>query len=130
MRFSGNVARASRWQLVNIDEDSLVGIARIERKHALINIFLETFAVKTRSQSATRGAGERTSFDALSLGVSGPGHFLDNNAPFSIDIHCSNRTAVNDIAGADVSFFTRPVSLLKEFAFVIGVVKMCLCQRS
>ncbi len=129
MQFTGNVARAGRWQLVDVDEDSLLGIAGIEGKHPLVNILLQTFAAETRGQGATRCTGEQTSFDALSLGVSGPGVFLDDDPPFSIDIHCPEWASINDVARADVSLVTRPVALLEEFPFVVGVVEVCLSQR-
>ncbi len=125
-----NVARAGRWQLVDVDEDSLLGIARIKGKHPLVNIFLQTFAAETRGQGATSCTGEQTSFEALSLGVSRPGDVLDDDPPFSIDIHCASRTSVNDVARADVSLFTRPVSFFVELAVVVGVVEMVFGQRS
>ena len=130
MKFTGNVARAGRWQLVDVDEDSLLGIAWIEGKHPLVNIFLQTFAAETRGQGATRCTREQTSFDALSLGVSGPGVFLDDDPPFSIDIHCASRTSVNDVTRTDVSLFTRPVSFFVELAVVVGVVEVVFGQRS
>ena len=128
MQFTGNVARAGRWQLVDVDEDSLLGIARIKGKHPLVNIFLQTFAAETRGQGATSCTGEQTIFDAVGLGVSGPGVFLDDDPPFSIDIHCAEWTSINDIARADVSFTPNPVALLKGLAVVFGIVEMFLRQ--
>ena len=96
----------------------------------MVDILLKAFAAIARGQSAASGTGEQTSFEALSLGVSGPSDFLNDNAPFSLNIHCASRTTVNDIAWADVPFFTRPVSLFEEFAVVIGVVKMFFGQGS
>ena len=118
------MARASRWQLVNVDEDSLLRIAGIKGKHPLVNVLLQAFAAVARGQSATRGTGEQASFKALSLGVSRPGDFLNNDAPFTFNVHCTSRTSVNDVTGADVTFFPRPVSLLVEFAFVGRIVEM------
>ncbi len=118
------MARAGRWQLVDVDEDSLLGIARIEGKHPLVNKFLQTFAAETRGQGATRCTRVQTSFDALSLGVSGPGVFLDDDPPFSIDIHCSEWASINDVARAYVSFTPNPVALVKGLAVVFGIVEM------
>ena len=122
------MTRASRWQLVNVDEDSLLRIAGIEGEHPLVNVFLETFAAETWGQSATRDTREQTSFDALSLGVTGPGDFLYNDTPFSFNIHSASGTAVNDVTRADVAFTAHPVALLVEFAFVVRVIEMFFGQ--
>ena len=127
--FTGNVARTGRRQLVDVNEDSLLGIAGIEGKHPLVNVLLQTFAAVARGQGTTGCTREQASFDAMGLGVSGPGDFLDDDPPFSIDIHCPKWASINDIAWADVSLVTRPVAFLEEFAFVVGVVEVFLSQR-
>lgn len=120
------MARASRRQLVNVDENSLLRIAWIEGKHALVDIFLQAFALIARCQSAARRAGKQASLGPLGLGVSGPCDFLNDNAPLSIGIHRADRASVQDIAGADVSFTTDPVALLEGVAVVLGVVEVFL----
>lgn len=126
----GNVTRASRWQLVNVDEDSFLRIARIEGKHPLINVLLQTLAVIARSQSAASGTREQARFDALSLSVSGPGDFLDDDAPFSIGVHGSEWASIQNVTWADVTFTTDPVSLLERLSVVLGVIEMFLRQGS
>lgn len=126
MKFTGNVTRASRWQFVNVNKNSLLSIARIEGQHALVDVLLHAFAAKARSQSAARGAGEQASLDTLGLRVSRPGDILNDGTPFTVNVQSAQRTGVLDIARADVSFLANPVGLLKGLALVIGVVVMFL----
>ena len=86
------MARASGWQLVGVDEDALVSVARIEREHAVNGVFLETFAEVARGQRAASGFREQASLGPLGLGVSGPGDVLDNDAPFTGRVLCTQRT--------------------------------------
>ena len=36
----GDVARTGRWQLVGVDEESPVGVARVDRDHPVVDILL------------------------------------------------------------------------------------------
>jgi hypothetical protein len=62
----------------------------------------------------------------MSLYVSRPGDVLNNGTPFTVNIQSAQRTAVVDIAWADVSFLANPVAFIKGLALVCGVVKMFL----
>ena len=42
VELSRDVARASGRQLVNVDKETLVRIARIERQHAVVDVLLQT----------------------------------------------------------------------------------------
>lgn len=120
------MARTGRWQLVDVDENPFLDIARIERKHTLVNVFLEAFAAMAWSQSAARGAREQTFLYALSLGVAWPGNILNNDAPFTFDIYGAERTSVKHVTRANVSFITDPVTLFKGVAVVVRIAKMLL----
>ena len=120
------MTRARRWQFVNVNENSLLNVTRIEGQHTLVDVFLHAFATVTRSQCAASGSGEQTTFDALSLRVSRPGDVLNDGPPFTVNIQSAQRTAVVDIAGADVSFLANPVAFIKCLALVCGIVKVFL----
>ncbi len=49
----GDVAGASRWQLVGVDEDALVSIARVEGEHAVdgVHVNHETGEMKFSRRS-------------------------------------------------------------------------------
>lgn len=103
------MARTSRWQFENVDKNTFGGIARIVRKHSMVDVLLGAFSAVARGNGATRGARIQTSFNAMSLGVIGD--ILDNNAPFSVCVQCSFGSDVENFARADVSFTTDPVAL-------------------
>ena len=115
------MARTSRWQLVGVDEETAVRIARVERQHAMVDVLLEALAVVARSQSAASGFREQAGFDALRLRV--VGDVLDDDAPFAVDVLGAQRSGVFDVAGADESFTADPVTLVELFAVVERVVE-------
>lgn len=117
----GDVARAGRFQLVRVDEESLVGVAWIKGQHAVVDVLLKAFAVVARRQSAAGGFGEQAGFDALCLRV--VGHVLDDDTPFAIDVLGAKGTGVLDVGRADESFSADPVALVKLFAVVERIVE-------
>ena len=125
---SRNVTRTSRRELVGIDEESLVSIARIEGEQATVDILLNALTVVARGQSAARSAGEKTSFDAFGLSVIG--YILDNDAPLAFDVLGTDGTSVENLARADISITADPVALVESVAVVVRVVEMALLQRS
>jgi hypothetical protein len=92
----------------------------------MIDVLLDTGAVMTRSQGTARCAGEQASLHPLGLGV--VGDILYDDTPFAFDVHCTDGTGVNNVAGADVSFTANPVALVKRFTVVVGVVEFVLFQ--
>ena len=44
----GDMARASRWQLVGINKESTVGVTGVQRQHAVVHVFLGTFGLVAR----------------------------------------------------------------------------------
>ena len=121
--FDGDVARASGWQLVGVDENALVSVARIEREHAVDGVFLETFAEVARCQRAASGFREQASFGPLGLGVSGPGDVLDNDAPFTGRVLSAQGTRVSHVAWADETFTTNEVALVELLAVVERIIE-------
>ena len=88
----GDVTRASRWHLVSVDEYALVCIARIEGEHTVDGVLLKALAEVARGQRTASGFREQASLGPLSLGVSWPGDVLDNDAPFTGRVLCTQRT--------------------------------------
>ena len=121
MKFSGDAARAGRWQLVNVDEQTFAGIARVEGEHAVVDVLLEALAVVARGQSAASGFGEQAGLDALGLSV--VSDFLDDDAPFAVDVLGADRAGVSDAAGADETFTADPVALVELLAVVERVIE-------
>jgi len=102
----GDMARASRWQLVGIDEKSTIRITRVQRKHSVINILLSTLGLITRSQKSTSRVWSQASFQPSSLSVIVMtirvvfGNMLENDPPVSFNIDGSADLGVNHFGGA------------------------------
>ena len=128
VQFGGNVARAGRWQLVDVDEETPLRIARVEGEHAVVDVLLDAGAAIARSQCAASGFGEQTGLDALGLRV--VMDVLDDNSPFAQDVGGADWAGVFDVAGADETFTADPVALVELLSVVLTVVKVVLSQRS
>ncbi len=87
----------------------------------MVDVFLEALAVVAWGQGAASGFGEQAGLDALGLGV--VGDFLDDNAPFTIDVLSADWASVSDGAGADETFTTNPVALIELLAVVERVIE-------
>lgn len=122
--FGRYVARTSRRQLVDVDEETFVGITRIEGEHSVIDILLHTGATVARGQSTTRGTREQAGLDTLGLRV--VCDVLNNHAPFAVNIHRTDRTGIQYFAWADVTFTTDPVTLIEGLAVIEGIIEMVL----
>lgn len=123
------VAGASRWHLVDIDENSFLRIARIEGQHTMVDVLLQTFASIASSESAARCSRKQTGLDPLRLRVSWPGNILHDDAPFTVSVHGTNGAGVKDIAGTDVSLVANPVTLFEGTAVIVGIIKVLFRQR-
>ena len=121
LSLDGDMTGASRGQLVNVDEETSLSVAGIERQHAVVHVFLQALAPVARSQRAASGFWEKASLQSLGLGV--VGHFLDDDTPFTVDVLGADGTGVGDVAGADESLATDPVALIELFAVVERIVE-------
>ena len=121
MKFSGDAARAGRWQLVNVDEQTFAGIARVEGEHAVVDVLLEALAPMTWSQSAARSPRVTANLNALGLRVDI--YILDDNSPFAQDVGGADWAGVFDVAGADETFTADPVALVELLAVVERVIE-------
>ena len=121
-----DVAGAGRGQFVDVDEQALVGVARVEGQHAVVDVLLQTFAVVARGQGTASSFGEQAGFDALGLSISGPSLSLDNDAPFAVYVLGTQRAGVVDIRRADESLTADPVALVELLSVVERVVEFLL----
>ena len=94
----------------------------------MVDVLLEALAVVARGQSAASGFGEQAGLDALGLSV--VSDFLDDDAPFAVDVHSADWASIKNVARANVSFTADPVALIEGFAIVERVVKVVLVQSS
>lgn len=116
------MARAGRRQLEGVDEQTLVGVTRIEGEHPVVDVLLDALALVARGQGAASGFGEQAALNALGLGV--VSDVLDNNAPFAVDVLGAEGAGVLDVARADEAFAANPVALVELFAVVERVVEL------
>ena len=87
----------------------------------MVDVLLEALAVVARGQSAASGFGEQAGLDALGLSV--VSDFLDDDAPFAVDVLGADRAGVSDAAGADETFTADPVALVELLAVVERVIE-------
>lgn len=118
------MARAGRRELVDVDEEALLGITRVEGKHTVVNVLLDALAAVARSQCATGSASVKTRFNALSLSV--VVDILDDHAPLAVYVAGTNGPAVKDITRADVTLISNPVALVERVSVVKRIVKVVL----
>lgn len=126
VKYSRKIARASRWQLIDVDEQAPVHVTWIEGEHALINIFLNANTAIARSQSTTRGTGKQTSFRTLGLSV--VGNILNDDTPLTIDVLGADGTRIFNVTRADIPFTANPVALFESVAIVQIIIKMIFAQ--
>ena len=124
---NGDAARAGRRQLVDVDEQALVRVARVEREHPVVHVLLDALALVARCQSAARSSGEQAGLHALGLRV--VRNVLHDDAPLAVDVLGADRAGVQDLARADVAFAADPVALVERLAVVERVVKVLLLER-
>ena len=88
----GDVAGAGAGQLVGVDEESPVGVARVDREHAVVDILLGALGLVAGGQQATRAVREETRLQARGLGVVVVtiavtlGDVLQDDSPVTLDV--------------------------------------------
>ena len=113
-RIRWNVTRATRRQLVSVNEESSVGVTGVEREHSVVDILLGTFGTIARSQESAGRVWSQASFQASSLSVVVMtvsvilGNVLKNNSPKSFNVQSSLDLDVVNLAGTQVSFGSNP----------------------
>ena len=109
-----NVTRATRRQLVSVNEESSVGVTGVEREHSVVDILLGTFGAIARSQESAGRVWSQASFQASSLSVVVMtvsvilGNVLKNNSPKSFNVQSSLDLDVVNLARTQVSFGSNP----------------------
>jgi hypothetical protein len=121
---SWDVARTSRWQLVDVDEETLVRIAWVKGEHAVVHVLLQAGAFVARSQGTARGSSKQAGLDALGLSI--VSDVLNDDSPFSIDVLSTQGTSIGNIRWADISLTSNPVAFVELLAVIEGIVKFLL----
>ena len=65
----GDVARAGGGEFVGVDEETSIGIARVDGHHAVVDVFLGALAVVTGGEETASGVGGEAGLEAGGLGV-------------------------------------------------------------
>lgn len=119
-----DVTGAGRRQLVDVDEETLLSIARIEGEHPMVDVLLDALAPVARSQSPAGRSSVEAGFNPLGLRV--VVDVLDDDAPLSVHIAGADRASVENVTGADVALISNPVALIEWISVVERVVEVVL----
>ena len=79
----GNMARASRGEFEDVDEQALVGVTGVIGQHPLVDVLLSTLALVAGSQKTASRVRRQTSLQPGGLSVV---MSIDNDPPVSVDI--------------------------------------------
>ena len=99
----GDVARAGRWQLVGVNEETPVKVTRVDRDHPVVDILLGALGLIARGQEATGRVGCLTGLQPGGLGVvvvSVPvllRDVLQNDPPVALNVHSSAELGILDV---------------------------------
>lgn len=110
------MTRASRGQLVSVNEKSTVGITGIIREHSVVDILLGTFGAIARSQESAGRVRGQASFQSSSLSVVVMsiavilGNVLQNDSPEPFNVQSTMDLDIIDLTGAKVAFRSDPVT--------------------
>lgn len=111
-----DVTGACRRKLVDVDEETLLRIARIEGEHAMVYVLLDALAAVARSQSPAGRSSVEAGFNTLGLCV--VVDVLDDDAPLSVHIAGADRASVEHVTGTDVALISNPVALIERISVV------------
>lgn len=110
-----NVAGAGRWELVGINEESSVRVARVNGDHSVVNVFLGTFALVAGGKETAGGVWGLAGLQAGGLGVVVVtvtvffGDVLEDDSPVSFDVNGATDLGVVDVGWAKVTLRADPV---------------------
>lgn len=101
------MAGTSRRQLVDVDEETLVGITGIVGEEAVVDRLLGAVTLVAGSKGAASSLREQTSLQTGRLGV--VVNVVDNDTPLALHIQGTLGHGIDDVRGADVTLGTTPV---------------------
>lgn len=110
------MARAGGGEFVGVDEETSIGIARVDGHHAVVDVFLGALAVVTRGEETASGVGGEAGLEAGGLGVVVVavavlfGDVLEDDAPVAFDVDGAADLGVVDGGGAEVALGSGPVA--------------------
>jgi len=111
----GDVAGAGAGQLVGVNEEAPVGVARVDGEHPVVDVLLGALRLVARSQQPTGAVGGQAGLQPGRLGVVvvavavALGDVLEDDPPVALNIHCSGDLGVVDVGGAKVALGSNPV---------------------
>jgi len=116
MRLSGEVARASARELVSVDEEPSVWVARVNGEHSVVDILLGALGLVARGKKTTSRVWEETGLKTSGLGVVvvtisvSLRDVLEDDSPVSFNIDSTGDLGVVNIGGAKVTLGSNPMS--------------------
>lgn len=133
----GNVARASRRQLVSINEKSTVRVTGVIREHPVVHVFLGTFGAIARSQESAGRVRGQASFQTGGLSVVVMaivvtlGDVLQDDTPEAFDVQGTVNLDIVHLTGAQVALRSNPMACVirtraLRSSSVVVVIKMGL----
>ena len=112
----GDVAGAGAGQLVGVDEESPVGVARVDREHAVVDILLGALGLVAGGQQPARAVGVEAGLEAGGLRVVVVpvavtlGDVLQDDPPVALHVHSAGDLGVVHVGGAEVALGPDPVA--------------------
>ena len=112
----GDMARASRGELVRVNEESTVGIAGVEGQHPVVDVLLGALGLVAGGEKAAGRVRGLAGLEPGSLGVVVVtiavvlGDVLEDNAPISLNVDSPLDLGVVDMGGAEVALGSDPVA--------------------
>lgn len=111
----GDVAGACAGQLVGVNEEASVGVARVDGEHPVVDVLLGALRLVARSQQPAGTVGGQAGLEPGGLSVVvvavavALGDVLEDDPPVALNIHCSGDLGVVDVGGAKVALRSNPV---------------------
>lgn len=111
----GDMARAGRWQLVGVDEESPVWVARVDGDHAVVDVLLGALALVAGGEEPAGRVWGLARLQAGGLGVVVVsvsvllGDVLQDDPPVALDIDGAPDLGVPNVRGAEVALGSNPV---------------------
>ena len=111
----GDVAGAGAGQLVGVNEEAPVGVARVDGEHPVVDVLLGALGLVARSQQPAGTVGGQAGLQPGGLSVVvvavavALGDVLEDDPPVALNIHCSGDLGVVNVGGAEIALGSDPV---------------------
>ena len=102
-----NVTWAGRRELEDVDENSFVGITRVEGQHPVVDVLLRALGLIARSQKSAGRIREEAGLESRGLRILE--NAVDDGPPFAVDVSGALGHGVDHLGGAKVALGPDPV---------------------